>query len=315
MRRLTLALAGALVVGLVFASGACLTATQVTVFVGTDVACPKSGDPAGELVDVVVLGATPDAVDKTPFSGTTDACRHVTSASKVPGPNDVGSLVFVPRGAKDADTEVLVVAGLSYPNGKLLRASDCLDEVQAHKMQPGDPCIVARRRLGFIPHAKIELVVELEASCAGRVCDESSTCYKGKCVPADCAVTDGVCLLPQEGGQGGAGGTVGVSVSTQQSNVSASLSAGVTSVTTDVGTAVTSASSTLSTGVGAASSTGTGLPGCGCAGDTDCTGCPVGSTPQCTASSCTCVCSNNVVKPCMSTLISANCMCAAITCP
>jgi hypothetical protein len=91
----------------------------------------------------------------------------------------IGSLVAVPGGAKDATLAVKVVLAI----GK--EPKDC------SKASPGG-CIIARRKLRYIPHEHAILPMALYARCIAVPCDEDTTCNAlGECVPAE--VDETVC--------------------------------------------------------------------------------------------------------------------------
>ena len=184
------------------ASGACQTATQITVDLRTDAACPGEVSTGDKLVAVSIVAGQPGALrDLTPSASAT-TCK--AGASSNGGFNEVGTLVLVPDASNEAGVEVLIVAGVENVKGERLSSDACLDRVQHETMVSGDPCIVARRRLGFVPHTKLELPVQLDTLCTGVVCDADSTCSNGSCHSADVECdAAGDCEL----GSGGAGAT------------------------------------------------------------------------------------------------------------
>lgn len=106
---------------------------------------------------------------------------------------EIGDLVITPEtGARDGALSVRVALGL---RGK--PASACTDEGD------GQNCIIARRKLAFVPHTRLRLPVVLYLACEGVKCDENTTCSNlGTCVPAaiasdQCASAEG-CSLPGE---------------------------------------------------------------------------------------------------------------------
>jgi hypothetical protein len=172
MRRwalLMLAIAVALV-------ASCKDATQVNVVVRTNV-------PYAAGAGIALWSSRSGAVG-TPLIESSEAWL---------GDGEVGNVVVIPG---DASTEspltVRVAMGL---RGK--RTSECTDDGD------GRGCIIARRKLAFIPHTRLKLPVVMYLACEGVKCDGDTTCsYLGQCVtaqvdPAACATPDG-CLPPGE---------------------------------------------------------------------------------------------------------------------
>lgn len=149
---------GASLTALALALGAfaCLGPTQITVVISTDVPC---GVVARQGV-AIHGGVAKDAPLAVTF-----AC------SEGPAPHLVGTLVVAPSGAKDEEVTLSVVGGVGE------RAEACTGPSYAG-------CIVARRRLRFVPHQRLELPIELSQACADVPCDERTTCARGRCVPA-----------------------------------------------------------------------------------------------------------------------------------
>ncbi len=100
----------------------------------------------------------------------------------------LGDLVVTPRGGKDEPLTLHVVLGVGRDPAR------CSSE-------DSKGCIVARRRLAFVPHTRLRVPVVLWLACDGVACGEDETCnYVGKCVPAAldpaaCSSPDG-CVLP-----------------------------------------------------------------------------------------------------------------------
>jgi hypothetical protein len=157
------------IAGLLAALCACREPTEIRVELATDVACEG-------LSTRLMAGAR--AADTT-------GCA---------APGDIGSIVLVPSGDLSDRVAVRVVAGTG---GRA--AADC--------EASGDfsACIVARRQLRYVPHARLDLPVKIEASCVGKPCDDATTCVAGACVsaviqnPSDCA-NPGGCVLTADGG-------------------------------------------------------------------------------------------------------------------
>lgn len=140
------------------ALGSCLRPTEITLRLDTDVPCPTLGAQGGTAV---IGGAPGDA----PLATTSDC-----SGAAVP--YTVGTLVVAPSGAKDETVRLAVVAGVTRR----------LDECAANQY---DGCIVARRKLRFVPHTPLDLPVRLSLACVGVRCGDEQTCVEGKCVTAD----------------------------------------------------------------------------------------------------------------------------------
>lgn len=169
MKRAVIALA---FVGLVVATS-CKEPTQVIVEARTNVP-HRAG-----LATTFSVGA-PGAVEKA----------EATTESREPWGADgfVGSLVVVPGTGDDAPLAVKLVMGI---------------RVEARECKPPEyqGCIVARRRLRYVPHERLRLPIGIYARCEGVSCDESSTCNAlGLCVsaeidPSTCA-SDSGCRVP-----------------------------------------------------------------------------------------------------------------------
>jgi len=106
---------------------------------------------------------------------------------------EVGNVVVVPGEAStESALTVRVAMGL---RGK--RAAECTDEGDSRG------CIIARRKLAFVPHTRLKLPVVMYLACEGVKCDADTTCsYLGQCVSAQvdvaaCASPEG-CLPPGE---------------------------------------------------------------------------------------------------------------------
>ncbi len=102
---------------------------------------------------------------------------------------DLGTIVVVPDGDRNAPLGLRVVMGVSRP-------------VDQCDLKKPDGCIVATRRLRFLEHRTVELPVGLHAICEGVACAESETCNAlGECVlaeidPTDCDGPDDPDCLP-----------------------------------------------------------------------------------------------------------------------
>ena len=160
---------------------ACLSPTQMTVVVTTDVSCKDA--PSA----LVIVGPLGDVEHGRPASSASARCD---AAGKL------GSLVIVPSGASDAVVAFKVVEGFAGHS-----ADDCI--------RTGDysQCIVARRALHFLPHKQLLVPVAMQVSCKGVPCDATTTCSNGQCVPATisdpstCTQPEGCNVLePPDGG-------------------------------------------------------------------------------------------------------------------
>jgi hypothetical protein len=157
----------------------CRSPTQLRVSLATDFGC------AGfDSVAVAAGGTAPSA------------SRARSADSRACNDGQLGSIVIVPSGAKD-DAIALEV---SSPAGCATTA--------------GSSCIVARRRLRYLPHTPLQIPVVLHAGCRGVACPVDQTCIvDGRCVDAElktCTNTAGC----DEAALGGAdAGSVGPSIS------------------------------------------------------------------------------------------------------
>jgi alpha-tubulin suppressor-like RCC1 family protein len=172
MRRWALGLL--LLVAVLFAS--CKDATQVNVVLRTNV-------PFATGAGVALWSSRSGAVGSPLVESTEPWLAY----------GEVGNVVVTPGDAsKESALTVRVAMGL---RGK--RAAECTDD--------GDlkGCIIARRKLAFVPHTQLKVPVVLYLACEGVKCAADTTCsYLGQCVPAQvdpaaCATPDG-CTLPGE---------------------------------------------------------------------------------------------------------------------
>jgi hypothetical protein len=85
-----------------------------------------------------------------------------------------GTLVLVPSAGK-ADA---VTVTLTQGRGKSAEAC-------ARPAKGDRSCVIARRRIGFVPHTSLRLPIALEQDCAGVPCDDTSTCVHGACVSSE----------------------------------------------------------------------------------------------------------------------------------
>jgi hypothetical protein len=95
----------------------------------------------------------------------------------------LGDLVVSPSQRKDEPLTVRVIMGIGRD------PTTCTDA-------DATGCIVAKRRLAFVPNKRLRVPVVLHLACQGVVCDDDSTCnYLGACAPA--AVNADACERPE----------------------------------------------------------------------------------------------------------------------
>lgn len=193
---------GALVALAAFAS--CREPTQITITVTTDAECPGEAAVEPTLLDTFITAGTDLRPEDLVAANVTDQC---TAKS---GDNEIGTLVLIPGEGDSKAVEVVVIGGVDAHGDATqglvaaLKADDCRALVEAKQGVQGQPCIVARRRLGFIDHTKLALPIKLDKRCIGVECSEDLTCFGGVCVSAEVNCDDqGNCSDP--GGEGGAG--------------------------------------------------------------------------------------------------------------
>lgn len=103
----------------------------------------------------------------------------------------IGSLVAVPKGDDDASVVVKVVMGLGRPASQCTRADGYRD------------CIIARRRLSYVPGTTLALPIFLDVACRDIPCDALSTCSGGACVSSTISCSGRGCEGPAEPIDGG----------------------------------------------------------------------------------------------------------------
>ncbi len=132
----------------------CREPTAVTLDLSTDVDC-------AHLRGVSVAAATPATTEEAPPVAVITECRGAA----------IGTLTLVPQGAEDGRVGVRVIAALDGP----------VESCTAANGYRG--CIVARRRITFVPHNALRVPVALNLVCKDVPCDEDSTCAAaGRCV-------------------------------------------------------------------------------------------------------------------------------------
>lgn len=134
------------------ASRGCADPTQVTVVLTTDVPCDRLRG-----VTIAVGGAGEDPAAPSTSTTSCDADGHL------------GTIVLVPRGARDSVLKVELVAGIDRQPEWCAAPSF------------GAGCIAARRVLSYIPQSPLVLPVAMRASCNGVVCTNDQTCVQGVC--------------------------------------------------------------------------------------------------------------------------------------
>lgn len=112
---------------------------------------------------------------------------QTTSAEAWGSDGKLGSLVVTPSSRTDEPLSLKVVLGLGRD------PSTCTDADSAR-------CIVAKRRLAFVPQVPLRVPIVLHLACEGVSCGEDQTCnYLGKCTsaildPNACASSEGCAL-------------------------------------------------------------------------------------------------------------------------
>jgi hypothetical protein len=140
------------------ALGACRDPTEITVDLRTDIACSASSGTTS-----MAVGSSFETLPDDPAS-TVGTCAP---------DGEIGTLVLVPSGEKNAEVVIEVIAGV--------RREAC-----SRHGSLAD-CVLARRSLRFQPHTDLRLPIFLSARCAGVVCGPNETCNAiGACVSAAC---------------------------------------------------------------------------------------------------------------------------------
>ena len=129
----------------------CRAPTEVTLVLRTDVPC-------AELTGVTI-GLRGDLVPRTE-SRSCDAN------------GELGGIVLVPSGSKTATLDIEIAAGRG------VEPATC-----ASAFGPG--CIIARRKLRYLPHEPLTVPIDLRGACAGVACAQGATCVAGICHLAD----------------------------------------------------------------------------------------------------------------------------------
>ncbi len=166
IRNLHQSLIAGCAVALVGMAHACADPTQVTVVITTDIPCAKLGG--------VTIGVA---------NGSSGGGAPATSTTSCDDSGKVGTVVLVPRGAKDSLVSVELVAGIER------QAESCLGA----GFGPG--CVVSRRALSYIPSTPLTLPIVMRSSCSGVVCPDRETCVAGVCRVA--TVDPSACQAPE----------------------------------------------------------------------------------------------------------------------
>jgi hypothetical protein len=254
---------------------ACATPTQITIDLSTNARCSDQAGQ-GDRLESTMIVAAPD-LSGSAYDETT-VTSQCAAGEATNGSNEIGTLVFVPSESNDARMlSVAVFAGVERPNGNTKTSEQCRDKYRDDGTIEGEPCILARRKVGFVDNSKIFLPIHLDTRCVGVQCGEDQTCANGKCVEASIACNEdtGQCDDPGGSGGGSTGPGTGGATGTGASGTGASGSGGATGTTgTGVGGAgvsVGNTTGTTGTGNGGASvsvgnttgTTGTGTGGSG----------------------------------------------------
>lgn len=149
---------------------ACYRPTEIRLEITTDHVCdadPRDGGAEGgkvlTAIKVGAVAASDDPVTELPQCTTRP---NMTS--------EIGSLVIVPSGSRDARVNIQV---LMTTNGAPTK--ECTAPVVPFH------CIVARRSVSFIEHESLRIPVRLYEACRGVTCEGETTCGKtGTCESA-----------------------------------------------------------------------------------------------------------------------------------
>ncbi|MFO0553205.1 MAG: hypothetical protein U0271_32755 [Polyangiaceae bacterium] len=203
---------------------ACATPTQITLELTTNALCVEDTHSADHLLDTLIVAAPTLAGADYTETTVTEHCESGTRSW-------IGTLVFLPGDGNDAKRlDLAVFAGVVRPDGVTqMDATACRNLYVQARSIAGAPCILARRRLGFVDHQKLSLPVFLSTECIGVDCGEDQTCANGTCVSAevDCD-ENGSCPDPGLGGAGGgaSGGAGGAGGSSNTAGGAGGLGAG-----------------------------------------------------------------------------------------
>jgi hypothetical protein len=186
---------GLIAAGLAFAS--CREPTQITLVVTTDAQC--LGEGAGPtLLDTFVASGVELPNAELVAASVTEQCTPKDAD------NMVGTLVLIPGDGDQKRVDVVVIGGVDSASSSdesgapSLGADACRALLETGQSIDGQPCILARRRLGFVDHKKLTLPIKLDKRCIGVECEEDQTCFGGNCVSAEieCLEETGDCTDP-----------------------------------------------------------------------------------------------------------------------
>jgi hypothetical protein len=146
----------------------CRDATEVTLDLRTDVPC-------AELTGVAIQMRGDDAP------------RTVTQSCDS---GEIGTIVLVPSGSKTDALDIEIIAGRG------------VDPTTCNRVF-GNRCIVARRRMRYLPHKGLSVPIDLRGACGGVACGDGATCADGLCHPSD--IDPGACTTPAGCGENALG--------------------------------------------------------------------------------------------------------------
>jgi hypothetical protein len=169
-------------------SAHCAGPTEIVVRVSTDLPCSSLRGVS------LAFGATGLGAERAAPSAVTYDCTD----------GMIGTLTAIPASGDTKTVAVRIAAGIDV-------------DVQSCQADPSG-CVVARRRLAFLPRTRLVVPVRLLDECKNVPCDAESTCVaRGRCVDAalepsrcidpDTCVLDGEQRGAREGGVGDAMGT------------------------------------------------------------------------------------------------------------
>lgn len=147
--------------GLAVAAAAlgCRTPTQVTVEIVADLPC-------SQLQGVDIIVGDPTGVAEKIAATSTEQCEAGDPMSRI------GSIVITPSDEKNAPFGVQVVAGVDR-------------NIQECTAPDYEGCIVARRRMRFLPHTELYMRITLHQTCKGVACASDMTCVAQGCVSSE----------------------------------------------------------------------------------------------------------------------------------
>jgi hypothetical protein len=137
----------------------CLSPTEVTLVLTTDVSC-------GMLKDTTIAIGKESDIETKPQATTTTQCDLS---------GNIGTFVVVPSSAKNETFAVRIVAGVD-------RSAEYCGPANNSDYQG---CIVARRELSFVPHTPLMLPIAMREQC------KSVTCPSVNGKPQTCVVVHG----------------------------------------------------------------------------------------------------------------------------